>query len=288
MITIAVMRTEDCQRNWFYQLIRSPGFGQPRVATESWWKLLPGQTKLESDRLKPGLRARRGFTLIELLVVIAIIAILAAMLLPALSKAKKKAVRINCGSNLRQTGMATTMWVSDNNEWLPPGQGATSGIWYGNVPTYDQNATAELVYYLASYLGYHSPDAQTRIAKVFLCPAFEKSKLPPGYTSVYDLVEYCRTDPAACGLTNAAGQILFEPFGYPNPILPPHRLVDIANVRPLTEVWIVTDVDRTCFDPANPPGWIGELPTQPLHDTLRNYVYYDGHVSTKKVMKNSY
>jgi prepilin-type N-terminal cleavage/methylation domain-containing protein/prepilin-type processing-associated H-X9-DG protein len=233
-------------------------------------------------------RGSAGFTLIELLVVIAIIAILAALLLPALSKAKQKAVRINCCSNLRQTGMATTMWISDNNEWLPPGQDSKFGLWYGSVPSYTDQSVEELAYYLASYLGYHSPDAKTRIAKVFLCPAFEKSKLPPGYTDVYSLVEYCRTDPAACGLTNAAGQILFEPFGYPNPVLAPHRLVEIANVRPLTEVWIVTDVDRTCFDPANPPGWIGELPTEPLHGRIRNYVYYDGHVTTKPVMKNSY
>ena len=107
--------------------------------------------------------SRQGFTLIELLVVIAIIAILAAMLLPALARAKQTALRTRCLNNIRQAGLATTMYAMDARDALPYG--------YVLAGESSQNGNPSTGNCWTNFIASLGLKDQASIKKFYSCPA---------------------------------------------------------------------------------------------------------------------
>jgi len=123
------------------------------------------------------MHTKRGFTLIELLVVIAIIAVLLAILMPAMQKIKEMGREQVCKSNLRNVGIAVSMYLDDYNRTLPTTENANEFLWYeSDGVTYRKAGSGD------SYWGLYYKD-YLKETKVFGCPSLQR--VPEGLIYSY-------------------------------------------------------------------------------------------------------
>lgn len=209
-------------------------------------------------KLNRTLTRRGGFTLIELLVVIAIIAILAAMLLPALARAKAKGCSAGCISNLRQIGLGMDMYAEDNNGFLP-----------GTAHTSLSNSW---VFSLAGHLG--------NVDKIRICPSDLKGNLRLANRGTSYLMNEYTSVPA------------LDPFGDPIPTEPLWN--KLSSIQRPSDTFLVFEISDhagtgTGQDHTHSRNWLNNGWNSVLddiqpdrHGSTANYLFADWHVQALK------
>jgi prepilin-type N-terminal cleavage/methylation domain-containing protein/prepilin-type processing-associated H-X9-DG protein len=206
------------------------------------------------------MKRNRGFTLIELLVVIAIIAILAAILFPVFAQAREKARSISCLSNIKQTALASQMYVQDYDECFPinlyigNSGGPCMMTFYQEVAPYQKNG------------------------QILLCPSDSKPlNFPKAFTTV-SLPPPCPASPSLVNVSYQPNYAVVDD-GDPNPIFPGETnrpVKSLAEIEFPAETALYSDAVVTL--PGGTAGFgLFNSPVQARHQNIVNAGWVDGH-----------
>ena len=207
-----------------------------------------------------------GFTLIELLVVISIIAILAALLLAGSQKMIASADNVGCLNNLRQIGVAVTMYAGEHQGLLP-------GPCDNSIRSTYRINNNDFGAFLAPYWNLPPADTVTRDAPALMCPAWKRQVKAATEAR-------CYWNPARIkGYYETNGLPTYFPFkGGSNSPMRMQAILSIPNLM-ISKQWMIQDYDQI----NNSQGVVPGQAATPVHGSVRNVLFFDCHAESVPV-----